>query len=99
VFSKGGKLMYRHKDAPVIQWDIRIAVEDVLDEWHQEFSEAYDRIIVAIIDQKLIVQGTDDEEQTYGAFCTALVQLQEYEADWVLQHEWGDLYSLIRVEE
>lgn len=45
--------------------------------------------------QKIItIVGDDDEEFTYGAFCTALATCFLSEADWLFEHMFGTMYCI-----
>lgn len=96
-----GVTMYRYKyaDEPYTGKTFDISSLDPLD-MHEHFMIIVNNFIVALNAFSMIetVEGDEDEEFTYGAFCTALVTCQRSESDWLLNHEFGNLYSIRHIE-
>jgi hypothetical protein len=42
----------------------------------------------------IVFEGDEDEEFTYGAFGVALANLNYKEWDWLLERQFGNVYSI-----
>lgn len=101
VICRGGTVMYRWKNAPPMK--VKALTTYSKDDdgdgygWFKllvsEFMEAMHGIGITAI-----VEGDDDEEFTYGAFCTALATMGISESDWLLERMFGNVYEIRKCE-
>lgn len=69
---------------------------DVLDEWDYLTKTLHDAIgdAVSQVHNVSLVDLDEDEEYVYGIFCAVLTLFGYSESDWLLQHEFGAMYSI-----
>lgn len=102
----GRSFMYRYKDAtePFVPQPMIVPEKtgDALDDtWsyaitiHNTFLEVLSQPSNAM---GVLIEGDEDEEFTYHIFVTVLNLLSFKETDWMLQHEFGNLYSVHSID-
>lgn len=92
VATAGMSLMYKF-----VYGDLKIEymVRERVDETDNvEFATLVRRFIEAVKEPVSLVEGDEDQEFTYGALCVALATVKLPEMDWLLEHQFGDYYSL-----
>lgn len=96
--------MWRYKYAPTPYesppYELEpISNDDILDEWYQEFATLTNRFLSVFQANGnepfvSLIEGDDDEEFTYGALMVVISDLSLDEADWLLEREYGLMYSV-----
>lgn len=96
-----GVVMYRYKAAKEPYTGKEFKADDLdPNDMHEHFMILVNDFVVALNEgQKInIVVGDEDEEFVYGAFCTALATCKRSEADWILEHMYGNLYTIKHID-
>lgn len=92
-----GVTMYRLKACgePYVGKSFDVSKLDPNDEYDQ-FKILVNDFILSLNEghQVNMVDGDDDEEYTYGAFCVALTTCRLSESDWLITREYGSMYSI-----
>lgn len=97
-----GKIMYRWRGAPPMRVEDSAPIQERdYEDGHDWFKVLVEEFMTAIHTTAVadLVEGDEDEEYTYGAFCTALATMKRSEMDWTLTRAFGDVYELRRVHD
>lgn len=96
-----GTTMYRYIHATEPYLGRSFDVEDLdPNDMHEHFMILVNEFIVALQTSLRIhtIMGDEDEDFTYGALCTALATLNQSEADWLLEHLFGNMYCMRHID-
>lgn len=111
VYTASGTQMWRYKFAeipyiPPHASAIKITADndDILTRWQNDEVELYNRLLDVfsdMVDEQgvALVECDDDEEFTYGIFVAVLNELDLQESDWLLEHEFGNVYRVQNINE
>jgi hypothetical protein len=97
--------MWRYKDAETVyvppKVNLPVPKGDVLDQWELDEKVLYNNFLDALTDPTgvSLIEGDDDEEFTYGILCIVLADMGYQEMDWLLDKEFGSMYSLRNISQ
>jgi len=97
----GHMYRYRHAETPYEFESFTVVPEttnnaDIFDQWDFEHHLIHAKLVNSIRVEKkqIIIVQCDDEDFLYGAVCNVLALLDESESDWLLEHQYGDVFVL-----
>ena len=76
---------------------------DVLDYWRYDFRMLTLQFMAELrgfgkTKHTALIDGDEDEDFTYGAFCTAVTELELSECDLLFEREFGNMYSVRHID-
>lgn len=110
VYTQAGVKMWRYRNAtepynPPQKELIKIndTNDDVLTHWQNDEINLYNNLVHGFgfsgtEGGMFIIEGDEDEDFTYGIFVTVLIELELSETDWILEHEFGTMYSVQHID-
>lgn len=100
--------MYRYRYAPTpynfyaefTKEPQAIDLRDVLDSWDYEFHKLHNQLVdyIRCRRKQIIIIDADDEEFLYGVLCTVCALLDESESDWVVEHQFGTMFTIRHID-